>query len=88
MKCSIKNAEGKKIISDFPEHAIYLHMYQNYKSVELCVASFALPTAQSFSKLTNPEAEMSGKHETMTHGVWRKQAGAVLIGPGLEQRMS
>lgn len=81
--------KGKKFISDFPEHAIHLHMHENYKSVELCIASFASPTVQTFSRLTSPEVETSGEQETMTYGVWRRQTGkAAPTRAGLKQRIS
>lgn len=64
MKCFIKNAEqkiffSKKLLSDFLEHAIHLHMYQNYKGIEFCTASSSSPRAQTFFRLTSPEVEMS-----------------------------
>lgn len=50
---------GKKLLSDFLEHAIHLHMYQNYKGIEFCTASSSSPRAQTFFRLTSPEVEMS-----------------------------
>lgn len=79
MKCFIKNAEGKKLIPVFLEHAMHLHMYQSYKGVEFCTESSSLPTAQTFSRLTSPEVELTREQETMTYGVWIRQTGEAAL---------